>query len=283
MFRVSIAQKMQKLMNTTIEKPIADFGYTEYQSRQRFAIEVDNIDKQSNLLRNSEQFIFDGEKWDRKPYNGFAIVSMVRNNPSNMELMEVLRAVSDILDQQLNQNESYYMLPEESYHQTIANTLSEQRYFENIVDKGRFLEFPGLVRDAFRKIQLDERSVPMKMNMIGLNVFGTCIALLGEFKLEDDFNGVINFRDQFYNDPELSCLDVKWTRPFVGHITLAYLGREISANERLLLANTINEINSAFDFSNAVFHIAKTELRSYSDLSCFNSRPGYPEYHFIKL
>lgn len=269
-------------MSTSIEKPIADFGYAEYQSRQRFAIGVDNIYKQSDLLRNSGQFIFDGENWVRNSYNGFAIVSMVRDNPSNQELMEVLRTVSDVLDQQLNQNETYYILPEESYHQTIANTLSEQRYFENIVDKGRFFEFPGIVRDAFRKIQLDERSIPMKMNMIGLNVFGTCIALLGEFMLEDDFNSVINFREQFYNDPKLGSLDVKWTRPFVGHITLAYLGREISAKERLLLANTINDINSSIDFSQAVFNIDKTELRSYSDLSCFNSRPGYPEYHFVK-
>jgi len=269
-------------MNTTIEKPRADFGYAEYQSKQRFAIGVDNIYRQSQRLRNSDQFIFDGEKWVRNSYNGFAIVSMLRNNPSNMELTEVLRKVSDILNQQLNQNETYYMLPEESYHQTIANTLSGQRYFENIVDKGRFFEFPILVRDAFRKIQLDERSVPMKMKMIGLNVFGTCIALLGEFKLEDDFNSVNNFREQFYNDTELSCLDVKWTRPFVGHITLAYLGREIKENERLLLANTIIDINATIDFSRAVFHIDKTELRSYSDLSCFNSRPGYPEYHFIK-
>ena len=119
------------------------------------------------------------------------------------------------------------------------------------------------------------------MNMIGLNVFGRCIALLGEFEEEADFNTLMSFREQFYDDPELCNLDVKWTRPFVGHITFAYLGREINEIERAVLANTINEINRSFTYTNAVFSIAHTELRSYADLSSFHSKPEYPFYNFV--
>jgi hypothetical protein len=269
-------------MNTAIEKPTTDFAYAEYQSRQRFAISPDNIKEQTQLLRNSDKFIFDGKKWNINPYHGFAVVSMVNNNPDNTELIKSLQVVSAYLKQQLNKKEAYFMLPAHSFHQTIANALSEHRYIENIVNKGILNGFPDMVSEALSKINLVERNSPLKMSMVGLNVFGSCIALLGEFNDEEDFNTIMGFRKQFYNDPSLRNLDVKWTRPFVGHITLAYLGREINENERLALANTINEINKSFPFSNAVFTIAQTELRSYTDLSCFNSKPEYPCYKFVK-
>lgn len=173
------------------------------------------------------------------------------------------------------------MLPEDSYHQTIANTLSEHRYTENIVNRGIVGVFPDIVRNAFNSIKLDGIKSPLKMNMIGLNIFGSCIALLGEFEEETDFNTLMSFREQFYYDPELRNLDVKWTRPFVGHITFAYLGREINETDRAVLVDTINEINRSFTYTNAVFNIAHAELRSYADLSSFHSKPEYPSYHFV--
>jgi hypothetical protein len=269
-------------MNATIDKPTTDFAFDDYQARQQSAISFDNIQKQSRILKCSDSFVFEEDEWVINPYRGFAVVSMVNNNPGNRDLKNTLTIINDYINEQLNRRETYFLLPSDSYHQTIANTLSEKRYIENLEKKGIVNIFPDMTGKAFSRISLGERSHLLKMNMIGLNIFGTCIALLGIFKAEEDFNMIRNFRNQFYNDPDLNEVDVKWTRPFVGHITLAYLGREINMNERTELANTIHDINTTIDFTNAVFHIANTELRSYTDLSCFQSKPDYPVFNFVK-
>ena len=173
------------------------------------------------------------------------------------------------------------MLPEASYHQTIANTLSDKRFFENIVNNNILDSFPGIMGKAFDSIQI-KRYMPIKMRMIGLNVFGSCLALLGVFGEEEDFNAILSFREKFYGNSELDNLNIKWTRPFVGHITIAYLGRDINEEERFLLANAINNINKNFDFSRAYFNILQCELRSYTDLSHFIRKPDYPIYSFLK-
>jgi len=155
-------------MNTTIEKPKADFLFEEYQSKQHFAIGFENILKQSHALHHSDKFIFDGKNWIIKPYHGFAVVSMVNNNPGNEILLQNLSDIKKHLNNRLNKRETYYMLPEHSFHQTIANTLSDKRFYENIVNKGLLDIFPENVEGAFNKIRLDFRNGPIKMKMIGL-------------------------------------------------------------------------------------------------------------------
>ncbi|NJK98091.1 MAG: hypothetical protein HC905_27125, partial [Bacteroidales bacterium] len=141
------------------------------------------------------------------------------------------------------------MLPEHSFHQTIANTLSDKRYFENIVDKGFLDSFPEKVENAFQNVRLSYRTELLQMRMTGLNVFGSCVALLGVFDKEEDYDTVISFRKQFYGNPVMQQSGICWTRPFIGHITLAYLGRELNHTERLMLESAVNEVNVAFDLS----------------------------------
>ncbi len=269
-------------MNTTIEKPVSDFDYTEYQARQQYAVTSDNIHLQSHALRNSDKFVFDGDKWIIKPYHGFAVVSMVANNPFNDDLVDFLNSINHYLNERLNKQQTYFILPEDSYHQTVANTLSDTRYFENIVKRGILNQYPDMIREAFGKIKLCNINNPLKMQMTGLNVFGSCLAVLGTFSEESDYSAISGFRNQFYGNPEMKQADVRWTRPFVGHTTLAYLGRAINTEERTLLANTINDINSSYNWEKAVFHIAKAELRSYTDLSSFETEPNYPIFNFVK-
>jgi len=268
-------------MNTTIDKPTTDFTYDDYQARQHFSISSDTIQKQSKILTCADNFVFEEDEWTINPYRGFAVVTVVNNNSGNRYLKKSLALIKDYFNEQLNKHETYFMLPSDSYHQTIANTLSEKRYVDNLEKKGYVSIFPEMTGKVFSRIHLEKRNKPVTMNMIGLNIFGTCIALLGVFKDVADYHTIRSFREQFYNDPDLKDLDVKWTRPFVGHITLAYLGREISGKERIALAKTINDINSTIDFSEAVFHIDNAELRSYTDLSCFQSKPEYPHFKFF--
>ncbi|NJO69755.1 MAG: hypothetical protein HC830_11165 [Bacteroidetes bacterium] len=142
--------------------------------------------------------------------------------------------------------------------------------------------FPEKVENAFQNVRLSYRTELLQMRMTGLNVFGSCVALLGVFDKEEDYDTVISFRKQFYGNPVMQQSGICWTRPFIGHITLAYLGRELNHTERLMLESAVNEVNVAFDLSEAVFNINQTELRSYTDLSCFNTTSSYPVFSFLK-
>ncbi len=269
-------------MNTTIDKPFTDYSFPEYLAKQNYAISFENIREQAMTLRKSDKFIFSGNGWVINPYHGFAVVSMVTNNRNNKRLVQLLNSINTFINDKLNRKPTCYLLPEHSFHQTIANTLSDTRYFENIVDKGLLTPFPDKVEEVFKSIQLEYRTEAMKMRMVGLNIFGSCLALLGVFENEQDYDDILSFRKQFYDNPFLEKNDIKWTRPFIGHITLAYLGREINIEERLLLEATVNEVNIAFDFANTIFHINQTELRSYTDLSCFNTTAIYPVFSFVR-
>lgn len=269
-------------MNTTIEKPITDYSFRDYLAKQHYALSFGNIGEQAMALRKSDKFIFSGNEWVINPYHGFAVVSMVNNNFNNKKITHLLNEINGFLDQKLNRQPTYYMLPEHSFHQTIANTLSDKRYFENIVDKGSLGSFPEMVEDAFQNVRLSYRTEPLQMRMAGLNIFGSCLAVLGVFENEADYETIVSFRKQFYGSPVLQKTDIRWTRPFIGHITLAYLGRDLDHTERLMLESAVNEVNIAFDFTEAVFNINQTELRSYTDLSCFNTTSSYPVFSFIK-
>jgi len=268
-------------MNSVFEKVTTDFDYKLYQERQQYAISPENIESQAQAFRCSDKFILDRETWDIIDYKGFAVVSMVQNNPSNDRLLNFLDSSREFLASKLNLPEAYYFLPRESYHQTIANTLSDKRYLENIVNKGIEPVYHEFIKETFSSIALPLLQQPLKMTMIGVNIFGSCIALLGIFNHMEDYNMISGFRQQFYQSDNLNKLDIKWTRPFVGHITLAYLGRNLELAEKKLLADTINELN-AFVPNELIFNIAKAELRKYNDLSCFQRNPEFPVFHFSK-
>lgn len=270
-------------MNTAFETLTADFNYSAYQERQLFAITHDYIDNMASTFKCSNQFVNTGGEWHINDYRGFAVVSMVENNPDNGALLSFLDEIVSDLNERINLEDDYFFLPEDSYHQTIANTLSDKRYIDNIESKGLDNAYHEIVGEAFSDIVLPNLHVPVNMSMVGLTVFGSCIAMLGTFDREKDYDHVYSFRKQFYNSESLKKLGIRWTRPFVGHITLAYLGREIDALGRILLARSINAVNvNIRKYGGSTFHIAKTELRKYDDLSCFQSMPEYPEYHFVK-
>jgi len=268
-------------MNSVFEKVTTDFDYQLYQERQQYGISPENIEAQAMAFRCSDKFILDHGNWNIIDYKGFAVVSMVGNNPSNDRLLNFLDSSREFLSSKLNHPEAYYFLPRESYHQTIANTLSDKRYHENIVKKGIEPVYHEFIKKTFSSIALPLLQQPLKMTMIGVNIFGSCIAMLGIFDRVEDYNVIAGFRQQFYQSEPLNKLDIKWTRPFVGHITLAYLGRNLELNEKKLLADTINELN-AFVPNELLFNLTKAELRKYNDLSCFQSNPEFPVFHFSK-
>ncbi len=262
-----------------------DYLFEEYTQRQSLALQPDHIHRQAMKITCSDKFIYHAKTRQFKeiPYPGFAVLSTVQDNENNQELIDMLRFIASTLNTKLNHKEpAFFMLPEASYHQTVANTLSGERFQENIVNKEREAQFPLLIEDSFKQISITKRTRPLTMQMNGISIFGSCIALLGTFEEKVDFDDLMLFRKQFYACKSIQNVSIRWTRPFVGHITLGYLGRSLSKDEIIHLVSTVIQLNLQVAQENIQFHLNKTALKSYPHLSHFVSRAHYPSYSFIQ-
>ncbi len=259
----------------------SDLTFNEYNKWQQKAVSFDNLRNQSLQLKAADKYVFNGKEWSIPDYEGFAVISAVNANPGNDKFFNQLIHLKEDLKFRLNNSTSYYWLPENSYHQTIANTLSNERYHKNIKDKGLVQEYPGIIEMAFKSLSVSANPSPISLKMLGYNVFGSCIALLGIFENSTDYERIITFRNQFYGNPELNKLGIKFTRPFIGHVTFAYLGQELTPQEGEHLAHTLSSMNKGIENMKMIFNITQAELRYFKNLSHFQKEPDFPTFSFI--
>jgi hypothetical protein len=118
------------------------------------------------------------------------------------------------------------------------------------------------------------------MKLIGLSIFNTAIGVLGVIESESEYQKIISFRSQFYSDPQLISIDVRMTRPFIGHITIAYIEQELDVLEKTKLATVVNVMNERLNHAAYYFQISSTELRRYHHLAEFKKEPYYPTFNF---
>jgi hypothetical protein len=219
-----------------------------------------------------------GAEWAPQPYPGFAVVSMVDENPGNTPLPDALKAIQVELLEQCPWEGCLYPLPASSFHQTVANTLSEERFLQYIVRAGLEPVYPDLIAMVFEKMPVRPAST-LPMRLIGLSIFGTALGILGVFDNEADYCRILDFRSAFYADPGLQALDIRMTRPFIGHITLAYIEADLNTRQREELAAAVHRINRSLGNSLPAFNLSLAGLRRYHHLSAFLREVDYPQYH----
>ena len=257
---------------------INDIPFEEYNKRQLHEISAERNRERAFNAKPAGNFLHNGQTWQPQEYEGFAVVSMLNDNEDNDLLAARLKEIQKELQYNLQPTYAFYQLPPESFHQTVANTLSADRFKSNILNAGLEETYPEMIGNAFNQIESTGEELPLLMNMNGLSVFGTAIGLLGTFEKESDYNRVTGFRAGFYNNQQLAKLDVKMTRPFIGHITIAYIEHQLNKNQKDHLATVINEINESLAQEKNYFNIAKTGLRRYHHLAEFIKQDNYPTF-----
>lgn len=260
---------------------VDELSYATYQERQQRETTQAQLHHRASQLHEAEHFAYQQGQWERRPYEGYAILSMVDTNPGNNGLRESLQTMQARMQACFNDPAAFFPLPVESFHQTVANTLSAGRFHEHIVANGLVDDYPSLVRQAFSTIPPATETSPIQMRLVGLSLFSSAIGILGTFDNEADYDRILLFRERFYADEALNRLTVRRTRPFIGHITLAYLGALLSDGEKNRLVATCADINQALVTEPLFFTISTTELRSYPNLAQFDTKPGYPVYSFV--
>ena len=257
---------------------VSDLSFLEYNRRQLYEISPERNLQRAMKAQPAGNFYCNGKTWEPLKYEGFAIVSMLNDNEGNEPLAKRLFEIQQGLRENLEPKYAFYQLPPESFHQTVANTLSNERFRKNILDAGIEEVYPNIVSDAFDNIPTEDDGLEVKMKMVGLSIFGTAIGMLGIFEKEEIYDRVTRFRSEVYSDEQLSELDVKMTRPFIGHITLSYIEHNLNKNQRLHLANVISEINEKIEHEELYFNLTKTGLRRYNHLAEFIKKDNYPVY-----
>ena len=257
---------------------ISDLHFPEYNRRQLDEISAECNHRRAMNAHPAGNFHYNDKTWQPVKYEGFAIVSMVDDNEGNEPLAKRLIEIQHELKDNLQPVNAFYHLPSDSFHQTIANTLSNERFRKNILDAGLEAVYADMMSDAFNNIPPEDNIIQVKMKMVGLSIFGTAIGILGIFENEETYGRITRFRSELYSDKQLSELDVRMTRPFIGHITLAYIEDNLNKNQRNQLADVISEINEKLEHEELYFNLTKTGLRRYYHLAGFIKQDNYPVY-----
>ncbi|MBC7921477.1 MAG: hypothetical protein H7Z75_10380 [Ferruginibacter sp.] len=261
---------------------VREFDYPAYQQRQHLETTKKQLVERARKLRKADHFALEGGQWKSLPYVGYAVVSMVDNNPGNESVGNRLREMQSRLAKGFRRPSAFFPLPPDSFHQTVANTLSNERFRQHIADKGLAADYPALLGKAFGEFPAAIHSGPIRLRLGGLSLFSSAVGVLGTFEEEGDFQRVLDFREHVYSNAGLNGLGIQRTRPFVGHVTLAYLEEELTRQEKAVLINTCVAINHELKNQALHFLLSRTELRRYQDLAGFHTEPGYPSYSFVK-
>lgn len=251
-----------------------------HNERQAFEVTLQGLNQRAEKLKSTNKFSCVDGVWHPQDYKGYAIVSMLDTNPNNEELSEKLVQFQNRIQQTMQLPHHFYMMPQASFHQTIVNTLSGSRFKEHIIDKGLEARYPEIIQNAFEKTTKSSIASSIKMNFTGIAIFGSAIGILGVIEDEQHWKAIMQLREELYSNPDLNQHDIKRTRPFIAHITLGYIDGELTEVQKQQLVQELDNINTSIDFSELVFSIDKTELRSYDQLAEFVSKPNYPQFKF---
>lgn len=260
----------------SIDQAVRELEYETYQSRQFCELHQGALEKRAEALRVGQRAVWTGQTWTPKPYKGFALQAMLNESSNQNSISLTLQEIQHQLIRNLSLPGALYPLPATSFHQTVANTFSADRLESNISNKGLESEFPQIITKALRDWEPSPNTSPPKMRLIGVALFGTAIGVLGTFDREQDFQRIINFRNFFYSHPDLSTIGLKRTRPFIGHLTIAYCERALDAPQKGQLTRTISVINERIQNESLVLEMPFARLHSYETLSAFSTFKTYP-------
>lgn len=263
------------------KEQVQELSYSVYEMRQRDEVQPMTLDMRSSLLRKGNKFYYANGVWSPAPYPGVSVVSMMDYDGENTSSHADLCDIQNRLGKMADLPSALYLLPPDSFHQTLANTFSADRYDKHVVQSGLEETYPELLHRAFDDIHVTPCEEPIVMQLIGLSLFHTAIGLLGVFPEQRDFERVLAFRDGFYGHPDLQDKGLVRTRPFIGHVTLAYIEASLDVEACRHLVGVLRTLNAEIKKMDLKFVIRETEPRCYDHLAAFEPRPEFPRFSFV--
>lgn len=260
---------------SSIAEPARELDYDAYQERQYNEVTRHQLETRADQLGVGGRAQWDGAKWTPVPYPGFAMQAMLSQSSNHNALSLELQAAQYQLVSAVKRKGLLYPLPPSSFHQTVASTFSGQRLVESLGSDDLGQDFPQRIEQALQTWTAREGTAP-RMQLFGVGLFRAAIGVLGVFERPSDFGRVRAFRDFFYGHDELARLGLVRTRPFIGHLTLAYVEGPLTRSEKAALLDAIDRINGELRKRPLAFEMPEARLHRYRDLSAFVTEASYP-------
>ncbi|MGJ3242404.1 MAG: hypothetical protein ACFE0O_05545 [Opitutales bacterium] len=262
---------------------VRELAYPDYEARQREEITPEGLADRLRRLGVGGRATWRAAagRWEPQPYPGWALQAMADRAGPNRSTIESLVHLREALCRPFegsgpDRPPALFPLPRASFHQTVANTFSADRRERHLVAPGLEAEWPRRIARSLARIRVPRRPDPVCMRLIGISLFRTAIGILGVFPQETHFDRVVGFRDAFYSDTELTALGLERTRPFIGHITLAYVERSLTAHEGEALVDRIVHLNGNLPAEGLPYLMPEARLHRYDTLAAFVTRPDWP-------
>ena len=155
-----------------------------------------------------------------------------------------------------------FPLPPETMHMTISGL--EHQPGVDIPERNR-IEIAEKVRQLFSGLSSEKTLSPLRFIVSGLAYYHRSVLIGRVYPFSDgDFIGLLDLHDSLR--PAVG----KETKPFVGHVSLAYIVQTCSADEFSALVGVLE------NYSEQVFGellIEKLELRHFSNMINYGKRP----------
>lgn len=265
---------------TKMQDSPAELSYHDYEARQRHELTEAGLRERLPKLGVGGRARWTGDAWEPQAYPGYAFQAMVAPYPENSSAIPRMEAIRDALCAAFaSEGEpALFPLPTASFHQTVVNTFSADRLEKYLRAPGIEADFPAYLQERLDVMPRPGIAEPVRMDLIGVSLFRTALGLLGVFPKEEDFDRVLTFRDAVYGDPELQELGLSRTRPFIGHITLAYIERPLSSTEGEELVQRIIQVNDGLAAEPIAFYMPEAKLHRYQHLAEFIPGADYPRF-----
>lgn len=251
----------------------AELDYAEHERRQREQCSAGALEAAALRLRAGGSARWTGAEWQPRAYPGFAFQAMADADERNRETIARLSAIGDALVGTVPAPGKLYPLPEDSFHQTIVNLFSAERLQKHIIEPGRMQTFPALLAEHLREAEGAASADTVRMDLIGVSLFRTALGALGVFRDARHYERIVGLRNRVYGQPALRKLGLRRTRPFIGHVTLAYIEADITSSERRALIEEVFNRNAAMECAPLPFYMPAAVLHDYQHLSAYALHP----------
>jgi hypothetical protein len=215
--------------------------------------------------------------WSPIRHSGYTIITPCFDREKDDENIATYKSLEEIQNELLKSFPSFAPAPKCAFHLTIADLISGERYEEIISDK-KDNAFLFAISSIFNHLKL-RGSIKMKVKGISILPPGFVIAPVSA----EDNDGYIRlncFRNNIYIDKGLKNYGVNRKYKFTGHITLAYIEKDISTDNvtKDHIYKSLNIINK--NFKQLPLNVKWIEVCQFDDMKHFNWNKTLPFYSF---
>lgn len=268
------------VLSTTLKELEFEDNFNDYNNRISRMVSEKEIQSRVNRLKgtvNRFEWIHERNDWRPIRHPGYTIITPCSDGERDKENIATYRSLEEIQNKLLKSFPSFAPAPKGTFHLTIADLISSERYDRIISDK-KENSFLSAISSIFNQLKL---CGSIKMKVKGVSILPPCF-VIAPVSAEDNegYIRLIRFRNYIYVDKELKNYGVNREYKFTGHITLAYIEKNISIDnetkeriyERL---NTINQ-----DFKPLALNVKRIEVCHFDDMERFNWNENLPFYNF---